>query len=37
VRARFSIGCMSTRLLPAAEVAEVLGVQKSWVGNRVKS
>ena len=26
-----SIGCMSTRLLSAAEVADLLGVPRSWV------
>ena len=26
-----SIGCMSTRLLRAADVADLLGVPKSWV------
>jgi excisionase family DNA binding protein len=31
VVARFRIGCMSTRLLTAAEVAELLGVPKPWV------
>jgi excisionase family DNA binding protein len=31
VLARFTIGCMSTRLMTAAEVAERLGVPKSWV------
>ena len=31
VLAAVSIGCMSTRLLTAAEVAERLGVPRSWV------
>jgi hypothetical protein len=31
VLARLSMGCMSTRLLSAAEVAEMLGVPTSWV------
>jgi excisionase family DNA binding protein len=31
VLGRLSIGCMSTGLLTAAEVAERLGVPKSWV------
>jgi excisionase family DNA binding protein len=31
VLARFTIGCMTTRLMTAAEVAEMLGVPKSWV------
>jgi predicted DNA-binding transcriptional regulator AlpA len=31
VLARLGMGCMSTHLLSAAEVAEMLGVPTSWV------
>ncbi len=31
VLAAFTIGCVSTRLLTAAEVASMLGVPRSWV------